>query len=352
MTTLIPALPTPVPQSADPLNFAARADAFLAALPGFAAAANAQAAENNAAGNSAALSGAAAQLARDLTLAAIAAGKFDPAANYTAGALAWSPVTGLIYRRLGAGKSAADPGSDTANWLRVAPESQDEIVAALKFALDQAALANYGVRALRQQAQQQGEITIINRGVVSGCAVSKSTTAARNLSLAAGVCFAHGRAWPVAGGDNAASVPANTGAGPVTVYAYLFKDAASLWKLAVTPIGSAVPNGAITIYSLTIPSGSTDASDPNLANVKLTDARRIEAQFPQLLGSPASASPVINTLSANDYSLSFDVAAATGAPCDGRHIVVSSRATNGFTVLLASAADNVALRWRLTKLNN
>ena len=56
MTTLIPELPTPVPQSTDPVNFPVRADAFLGALPGFATAANTQAKENNQAAAAAAAS--------------------------------------------------------------------------------------------------------------------------------------------------------------------------------------------------------------------------------------------------------------------------------------------------------
>lgn len=231
-------------------------------------------------------------------------------------------------------------------------DMQNATAAALKFAIDQAALANYGVRALREQAQQEGVATILNRGIVSGCTASKSGTAARNLNISAGVCFANGRAYSVADGTNAASVPSNTGAGSVTVYAYLYQDAGGLWRLAVTPIGSDLPDGSIKIYNVTIPANSTDATDPNLTNVTLTDVRRIESQFPQLLNSPASTSIVLQTLSANDYKLDFDVVSAVGAPCESKGIVVSSRATNGFTVLLASAADNVVVRWKAGKLNN
>jgi hypothetical protein len=231
-------------------------------------------------------------------------------------------------------------------------DMQNATAAALKFALDQAALANYGVRALREQAQQEGVITIKNRGVVKGCSVSKSTTAARNLNITTGVCFANGRAYPVSDGANAASVPSNIGTSSVVVYAYLFQDANGLWRLAVTPLGTTVPDDAITIYNLTIPANSTDATDPNLTGVAMTDVRRVEAQFPQLFDSPASVSPALQTLGANDYSLAFDVVSADGAPCDSRHIIVASRATNGFTVRLASAADNVVLCWRASRLNN
>ena len=231
------------------------------------------------------------------------------------------------------------------------PDMQNMSAAVLKFALEQAALANRGVRALRQQAQQEGEFTILNKGVVSGCSATKSITAARNLSLSAGKCFANGRSYTVADGVNAASVPSNTGASNVTVYAYLYQDAGQLWRLAVTPLGSAVPTNGIRVYSLTVPPNSTDATDPNLTNVTLTDVRRIEPGFPISLDSPASVSPALETLNANDYRIDFDVVSSVGAPCSEKNIVVSSRATNGFTALLASAADSVVVRYRASKLN-
>lgn len=252
------------------------------------------------------------------------------------------------------GKGSLDERLDemTSDIGATSVDMQNATAAALKFAIDQASLANYGVRALREQAQQEGVTTILNRGVVSGCIASKSGTAARNLNISAGACFANGRAYSVSDGANAASVPSNTGSGSVTVYAYLYQDAGGLWRLAVTPIGSELPDGTIKIYNVTIPANSTDATDPNLTNVTLTDVRRIEAQFPQLLNSPASASVVLQTLSANDYKLDFDVVSAVGAPCEAKGVMVSSRATNGFTVLLASAADNVVVRWKASKLNN
>ena len=239
---------------------------------------------------------------------------------------------------------------DAANQA-LGPDMQNATVAALKFSLEQAAIANAGVRALREQAQQEGFFTIANRGVVSGCVVTKSTTAARNLHISTGVCFAQGRLFSVADGNNAASVPSNTGSGSVSVSAYLYQDAGGLWRLAVTPIGTDVPAGGIRIYSLTIPANSTDATDPNLTNVTLTSVRRIEPQFPQLVDSAAQVSPVINTLSNIDYRVDFDVISAVGAPCDAHHLIVSSRATNGFTVRLASAADEVSVRFRISKLN-
>lgn len=121
--TLIPQLPPP-PQSTDPVNFDPRADAFLLALVLFADAANQQAAENNQAAAAAAASAvkaaasdASARNASDLAVNAAAAGRFDPTVTYAAKDLAWSPVNGMIYRRLVAGRTTADPSADKVNWV-------------------------------------------------------------------------------------------------------------------------------------------------------------------------------------------------------------------------------------------
>ncbi|MFZ4539661.1 hypothetical protein, partial [Propionivibrio sp.] len=68
------------------------------------------------------------------------------------------------------------------------PDMQNMSVASIMFALDQSALANRSINVLRKQAQQEGEFTVLNKGIKSGCAATKSTTAARNLSLSAGAC--------------------------------------------------------------------------------------------------------------------------------------------------------------------
>lgn len=251
------------------------------------------------------------------------------------------------------GKPSLDArlGTMESNISATSVDMQNASGAALKFALDQAALANYSIKALKQQLQQEGELTIENKGVVSGCMASKSATAARNLTLTSGICFANGRTYSVADAANAASVPPNIGNSNVTASAYLYLDG-DKWKLAVTALGQAVPGNAIRLYTLTIPANSTDATDPNLSGVTLTDVRRIEANFPTVMNSAVTVSAALNTLSANDYRLTFDVISAVGAPCEARHIIASSRATNGFTIMLASAADNVVVRWRASKLNN
>jgi len=231
-------------------------------------------------------------------------------------------------------------------------EADNNKVAVLQYAVQHAALAQSGVWGLKNVAQQQGEIVITNRGLVRGCEASKSTTATRNLNFTAGVCFAFGRTFAVSGTQNAASVPSNPSPAPVTVYAYLFQNASGAWRPAVTPVGTELPDGAILLYQLTLPAGNTDASDPALSHVLLTSVRRFEPQFPLLLDSPPTHNVAINRLNGWDYQVTFDVVAAHGAPCGADAVIATNRSSNGFAVRLESAADNVRVRWQLTRLNN
>ena len=232
-------------------------------------------------------------------------------------------------------------------------EFHEELTATLMFAMTQGSVANQSVNALKEQIQQEGEITLTNRGVITGCTITKSTTAARNLNLVGGSAFMSGRRYLAPSKDNTAIVPPNTTAANVTVKAYLYFNAASqVMRLAVTNIGDALPVDAIHLYNITIPPASTDETDPYLNNVTLTSVRRVESSFPRLLDNPAITTISINTLRAADYRLDFDVVSFSGGQCDPDNIAIQSRATNGFTLALASDADNVVVRWKASKLNN
>lgn len=129
----ITALPTP-PSREDPANFAARGDAFLGALPTFQSEANALAVEvdNDRIASAASASSAATQVglaAAQVTLAQAAASSAAASANatqwvsgttYTAGAVVWSPINYLTFRRKTTGGGTTDPSIDTTNWAQAA----------------------------------------------------------------------------------------------------------------------------------------------------------------------------------------------------------------------------------------
>lgn len=239
-----------------------------------------------------------------------------------------------------------------ANIAGLGPDMQSMVAATLKYALDQAAVANKSVAALQKVKQQEGQITFYNYGVISGCTLTKNATNNRSLALAGGLCFLEGRAYPVPANAATVSVPSNQGASATTVYAYLYRDANGIIQLGITDVGMVVPANVACIYSITIPAGNTVANDANLVAVTITNISRIEPLYPRALDAPASISVPINTVSDVDYQLTFDVVSYTGALVSAKDILVLSRATNGFTVQLISASDDVVVRWKLSKLNN
>ena len=152
MTVVVPNVPTPVPSRADPVNFAARADAYHEALPITVDALNLQNAENNAlnaATNATKLQVDATKAAavsettaiKDLALAAQTAAEVAAAnaaatnggqlwvsgTTYAAGYLVYSPLNKRSYRRLVAGAGTVDPSLDPTNWglLSVVVEQSD-----------------------------------------------------------------------------------------------------------------------------------------------------------------------------------------------------------------------------------
>jgi hypothetical protein len=154
MTVAIPSLPTP-PSSTDPVNFDARADAFLAALPTTVTQMNAQNVENNSINVTAAASAATAatqvtlatnQVTAATSQATAAAGHAATALTHAttsainAGATLWvsgttyaigdarySPITGQTYRRQTAGAGTTDPSADTTNWKPILLDVQTNL---------------------------------------------------------------------------------------------------------------------------------------------------------------------------------------------------------------------------------
>lgn len=232
------------------------------------------------------------------------------------------------------------------------PVMQSHMQAAVKFSIDQSAIANNSIEALQKFKQQEGTFTFINDGIITGCSLTKNATGNRSLTLAVGKCFMEGRIYYVPVNANTVSVPGNNGGSSAVVYAYLYIDANGIAQVGITNIGDVIAPNLAKIYSITIPAGNTVATDPNLGSVTLTDIRRIEPNFPMSLDAPVSISVPINVLADVDYRLSFDVVSNLGVPVSARDIKVLSRATNGFTVQLISTADDVAVLWRLSRLND
>lgn len=125
--TPITALPTP-PSRDDSVNFAARADAFVGALPTFGTQANSLAtnvynnaveADADAVAADASAVAAAASAAAAATTANVVL--WVSGSTYAAGIAVYSPIDFLTYRRTSAspGSSTTDPSADTTRWAQI-----------------------------------------------------------------------------------------------------------------------------------------------------------------------------------------------------------------------------------------
>lgn len=218
------------------------------------------------------------------------------------------------------------------------PDMQNMVDGALMFALDQAAQADWGVRALREQWQQEGELVMRNRGIVSGCAPVKN---ANDVTIGDGVCFAGGMRHVAVGGTFA--VPVSTS--ETLVHHFYLRPSGNGYAAQI--VTGDAPDDGILVCTITVPPNVTD-----LSTATMVDERRIEPDFPALIDAPVEEYVAINTLSAGDWRFDVDVVSAAGAPVSRDAVALASRAGNGMTVRLLSAADDVVVRWRVSKLNN
>ena len=130
MAAQITPLPS-VPSRQDPTNFNDRADAFLGALPTFQSEANALSTEVNTRADSVQASYNAVMSATNIT-------KWESGFIYATGAVVWSPINGLGYRRITAnGSGTTDPSLDTTNYKQVngtgdVSTSGDQTIAGVK----------------------------------------------------------------------------------------------------------------------------------------------------------------------------------------------------------------------------
>jgi hypothetical protein len=228
--------------------------------------------------------------------------------------------------------------------------TQNANMGALLEAIGAAGLANREILKEHTQRKQTGTILLFNKGIVSGCAVTKSATANRNLSCDSGVIFAHGQLFPFFGEDNGAIVPENGEQTTQTCYAYLYFKADGSIEFATTPMGQTTPEGGIPLYLITIPPGNNGQNDPNLANVSLSSVRRIEANFPAFYTNPLYANVVLPfPLPDAGYAVSLDIISVSGSGFQRGEVYPMDRNINGFKIYYNGVADDLLIRWEISK---
>jgi hypothetical protein len=212
--------------------------------------------------------------------------------------------------------------------------------------------ANEEILKTVQRRFQSGEVLITNRGVISGCTVTRSTGAVRNLSLAAGAFFMNGLLLPCPAAENSALVADNHGDEEQSCCAYLFTDDEGAVRFATTPFGVPVPDNGLGLYRITVPAGNTGASDPGLTEITLTDIRRVEAGYPIQVNSIAYASVALpHTMFDADYTVLIDVQGAKGGWNQRGTVYAGDKAANGFKLYVEGSIDSVSVRWTAIKLS-
>lgn len=195
-------------------------------------------------------------------------------------------------------------------------------------------------------SRNTGDVTLYNRGVITGCVVSKSTDATRNLNITAGIIFAHGRCYSVAELLNSAVVPTNSGDSAANCYAYLYETDDGTIKCDCTELGADVPSNGIAIALLTVPAANTEDSDAYLDAVTLTDIRRLEPNWPVAAGSPEPVDVVLDTaLETTDYHVALQVLDCEGGRPQIGEVYVADQLTNGFKIYATGGADAVQIRY-------
>jgi hypothetical protein len=213
--------------------------------------------------------------------------------------------------------------------------------AEIAFAIGQSGLANYEADKTVKQRIQSGQVTIYNRGVISGCGISK-TGSDRTILMDTGSIFKDGMVIPMLPSTSTVTIPENTTSGALNCYVYLNDSR----LLLVTPLGGNVPADGISLARASVPAYDTQGNDADLHLVTLTATARLEPAFPLISAIRPSVSVVLPFNFVNtDYTVILETVSVKG-PWEAKVAVnVEGKALNGFNIYNDTYADAVGVRW-------
>ena len=204
----------------------------------------------------------------------------------------------------------------------------------------------------KKQRVQQGEITLYNKFVVSGCVVG-AVSGTRNLQVTATGTYAAGNFSRIyADGmvhqiddvqSAVAAVPQNTDSTAKTYYSYIVRES-DAYKVKV---GTEVPDDALRLYRIIVPAGDTAA---DLSKVSFADERRSEPHYTAFYNSVPFATvklPGYTMPDAPDYAVTLEVESAAGGLDAVGVLQVTEKSNNGFKIAMNGSADDVKIRWTL-----
>ena len=241
----------------------------------------------------------------------------------------------------------ANAAQSTAEEASTTVASYDNEIEATKGAVmeaaDLAGLSNRDIDAQKFTRNQVIDATIVNRGVIEGLVLSKSSTATRNLSATNGKIFMDGRVYTVSNQINTAHIANNTTSAAGTVIIYLIEQD-GVMEIESTPLNEAIPDDGIEIARVTIPAGNTENNDPYLTNVTITDTARHEPAWPTVqLTAGQVYVPLNRTLPDAEYMVDVEIKSATSFHQLGQ-VSAANKSKNGFLLVTTGTADKIACR--------
>ncbi len=222
------------------------------------------------------------------------------------------------------------------------------LVAACGKAMLLAKYANETIDVIHKRLNQHGSVVIYNRGVITGCTVTKSENAARNISLSEGRIFYGARVIHVASSINKTAIPSNVGTADAVCYCYL-KEENSKMVFRCTQLNEEAPEDSLILYRISIPAGNTSETDATSSAVVLTDIRRKEPGYPTYYRSAAFAQIALPFAYVNaDYQVHLDVIDYAGSGYEQGLIYAAERAANGFKIYTNGTVDKIRVNWTTT----
>ena len=212
------------------------------------------------------------------------------------------------------------------------------IQAALEGAISDIGVLSKEVSRISTVYDQHGQITMFNRGLISGCLLG--TVANRLVTMSAGRCFMFGREWNVPA--NSVEIPDNPNTFAMDLQLCLVFGETTRPQLMV---GSFSDFDGVLIAQLSIPAENTMATDPYLSSVSFYPLGRVEPNWPAVQVAPAYYQVWLSTVMPGAYSLSFDVIAWIGGERPTVQAPFDNRADNTFRLYCSGSSDCVTVRF-------
>ena len=222
----------------------------------------------------------------------------------------------------------------------------DVITQGVAKALLSAGVAHKEIEAVMSVYMQHGVAEMRLRGVKSGCVVTRSNTATRNLNLSAGTLFGDKSLFSVAEQINGTSIHNNPGAAAQVCEVYVEDNGTGFLDFRTTPFGETTPEDGWPLYRVTVPAGNTEANDEFLSLVTLTDIRKLEPEYPTILTSePMVYVPLQYVIPGADYGVLLEAFAYDGSTWEIGDVYAKDKAANGFKIATNGACSRSKIRW-------